>query len=69
MNYQFTITNDGAAAVNDLAIADDLSGVLDDATYNEDASASSGEVAFNAATQSGLYGMATWRQAEMLVIP
>lgn len=51
VNYQFTITNDGAAAVNDLAIADDLSGVLDDATYNEDASASSGEVAFNAATE------------------
>lgn len=34
-----------------MAIADDLSGVLDDATYNEDASASSGTVAFNAATE------------------
>jgi fimbrial isopeptide formation D2 family protein/uncharacterized repeat protein (TIGR01451 family) len=51
VSYQVTVTNNGAAVVNDLAIADDLSGVLDDATYNEDASATSGIVAFNSATE------------------
>lgn len=48
VDYQFTITNAGDSAVTGVAAADDLSGVLDDATYNGDAVASSGTVTFSA---------------------
>ena len=51
VSYQFTVTNNGAGAVSNMAVADDLSGVLDDATYNDDASTTTGVVAFNPATE------------------
>ncbi|MFC7623145.1 DUF6923 family protein [Microlunatus sp. GCM10028923] len=47
VKYTVTVTNTGASDFTDDApaiIADDLSGVVDDATYNKDAEASSGEV-------------------------
>ncbi|MEV6967927.1 hypothetical protein AB0M47_22735 [Hamadaea sp. NPDC051192] len=50
--YTVAITNSGKAAYPAYAISDDLSGVLDDATYNEDAVADSGEVAYAQPTLS-----------------
>jgi uncharacterized repeat protein (TIGR01451 family)/fimbrial isopeptide formation D2 family protein len=47
VNYQFTITNTGATAITGFPSADDLSGVLDDATYNNDAAASSGTLVYD----------------------
>ncbi|WP_406633326.1 internalin [Amycolatopsis sp. WGS_07] len=44
--YTVTVRNVGEAAQPDASFTDDLSGVLDDATYNEDATASSGTVHF-----------------------
>lgn len=51
VNYQFVITNDGDSAITGLTAADDLAGVLDDAAYNNDASATSGSVIFNSGTE------------------
>jgi fimbrial isopeptide formation D2 family protein/uncharacterized repeat protein (TIGR01451 family) len=51
VNYQFVITNQGAVAATTVPIADDLSEVLDDAVYNNDAVASSGSLSYNLLTQ------------------
>jgi uncharacterized repeat protein (TIGR01451 family) len=46
VDYTVTVAQHGSAAVPAAAITDDLSEVLDDATYNDDAAASSGTVNF-----------------------
>lgn len=51
VNYQFVITNQGAAAAATVPVADDLSQVLDDAVYNSDATATSGSLSYNPLTQ------------------
>lgn len=51
VNYQFVITNQGAAAAATVPVADDLTEVLDDATYNNDASATSGTLSYNPLTK------------------
>lgn len=51
VTYQFTVTNNSDEPVTSVTVADDLSGVLDDATYNDDASADIGSVTYNAVTQ------------------
>jgi fimbrial isopeptide formation D2 family protein/uncharacterized repeat protein (TIGR01451 family) len=51
MNYQFVITNQGGAAATTVPVADDLSEVLDDAVYNDDAAASSGSLSYNPLTK------------------
>ncbi|WP_327670840.1 MULTISPECIES: GEVED domain-containing protein [unclassified Streptomyces] len=48
VTYTVTVTNTGKAAYKDAKIADDLTGVIDDATYNEDADATSGSVSYKA---------------------
>ncbi|MCP2635559.1 DUF11 domain-containing protein, partial [Microbacterium sp. HD4P20] len=45
VTYTVTVTQRGEGAVTDAVVTDDLSGVLDDATWNGDAAASSGTVA------------------------
>lgn len=49
--YSFTITNTGAAGVSYVSAADDMSGMLDDATYNNDAVASSGNLEYDPVTK------------------
>ncbi|MBK9159235.1 MAG: DUF11 domain-containing protein [Micropruina sp.] len=44
VTYTVTVTNTGKAAFTGAAFSDDLTSVLDDATYNDDAVASSGTV-------------------------
>lgn len=59
VKYSVTVTNTGAAAFTEAApaiIADDLSGVLDDATYNGDVDATSGEATVD-------QNLLTWRGA------
>lgn len=51
VTYRFTIVNDGAAAATGVTVGDNLSGVLDDATYNNDATASTGTTSYHGATQ------------------
>ncbi len=51
VNYQFVITNQGGAAAATVPIADDLSEVLDDAVYNNDAATSSGSLSYNPLTK------------------
>ncbi|HYG84453.1 MAG TPA: hypothetical protein VD907_06280 [Verrucomicrobiae bacterium] len=51
VDYQFTITNTGGAAATGVAVADNLVGVLDDATYNNDASASTGTITYDAGSK------------------
>ena len=46
VHYTVTATNSGSAAYSAATFTDSLSGVLDDATYNSDASASSGGVSY-----------------------
>jgi uncharacterized repeat protein (TIGR01451 family) len=46
ITYTVTVTQRGKAAINRATVADDLSKVLDDATYNNDAKASGGAVSF-----------------------
>ncbi|MFC4589263.1 fibronectin type III domain-containing protein [Sphaerisporangium corydalis] len=46
--YTITVTNSGQTPYTGAALADDLSGVLDDATYGADASATSGTVGYTA---------------------
>ncbi len=51
VTYTITVTNDGAVAftaANPAEIADDLSQVLDDAVYRDDAAASAGTVSYTA---------------------
>lgn len=50
--YTLTVTQVGPGAVTGATVDDDLSAVLDDATYNADASATSGSVVFDAASGS-----------------
>ncbi|MGK3951766.1 hypothetical protein ACLKM7_05495 [Microbacterium sp. I2] len=45
VTYTVTVTQRGEGAVTDAIVTDDLSGVLDDATWNDDAAATSGTVA------------------------
>lgn len=49
--YRLTIVNDGAGAAAGVIVGDNLAGVLDDATYNNDATASTGTVSYNSVTQ------------------
>jgi uncharacterized repeat protein (TIGR01451 family) len=46
LTYTVAITNSGQVAYTGISVADDLSGSLDDAAYNADASASAGTVTF-----------------------
>ena len=46
MHYTVSVTNSGSAAYSAATFTDSLSGVIDDATYNGDASASSGSVSY-----------------------
>ena len=46
VSYTITVTNSGTVAVSGAALTDSLSGVLDDASYNGDASATAGSVSF-----------------------
>ncbi|WP_306317428.1 MULTISPECIES: hypothetical protein [unclassified Streptomyces] len=46
VTYTVKVTNNSAANVSGADISDDLSGVLDDATYNGDASTSAGSVSY-----------------------
>jgi uncharacterized repeat protein (TIGR01451 family) len=55
VHYTVTVTNGSAVAFTGVAFADALAGVLDDAVYGGDASASTGTVGFNAAT-----GVLSW---------
>jgi len=47
VTYTLTVTNTGTADLAGLAITDDLSGVLDDALYNNDAAATIGTVSYS----------------------
>lgn len=51
VNYQFTITNTGDAAITTVVAADDLTGVLDDAVYNNDATSTAGALSYNTGTE------------------
>ena len=50
VGYTVTVTNSGTVAVSGAALTDSLSGVLDDASYNGDATATAGSVTFTART-------------------
>ncbi|SNS95283.1 conserved repeat domain-containing protein [Streptosporangium subroseum] len=50
VNYTITVANAQEAPYTDAHVTDDLSGVLDDAVYNNDARASSGSVTFTGPT-------------------
>ncbi|MGH3690253.1 MAG: DUF7507 domain-containing protein [Microbacterium sp.] len=50
--YTITVSQLGSAGVAGAALSDDLSRVLDDARFNDDASASSGLLAFDSATET-----------------
>ncbi|MFB7943338.1 isopeptide-forming domain-containing fimbrial protein [Kitasatospora phosalacinea] len=52
VTYTVTVTNTGTATYPGAAISDDLTGDLDDATYDGDATASSGTVSYTAPTVS-----------------
>ena len=46
VHYTVTITNTGETPYTGITVADDLTGVLDDAAYNGDATAGTGTVSF-----------------------
>ncbi len=48
VNYTITVTNTGQTPYTGATLTDPLTGVLDDATYGNDASATSGTVTYNA---------------------
>ncbi|WP_157555993.1 DUF7507 domain-containing protein [Herbidospora yilanensis] len=52
VNYTITVTNTGKTAYSPATFSDALAGVLDDATYNNDAAATSGTVNYGAPTLS-----------------
>ncbi|MPZ17656.1 MAG: DUF11 domain-containing protein [Luteitalea sp.] len=56
VSYELTITNTGPAEAFNAVVSDDLSGVLDDAIFNDDASATSGTVVFDPDTQQLSWG-------------
>ena len=47
VSYTITVTNSGTVAYTGAALTDSLSGVLDDATYNGDATATAGSLTFS----------------------
>ena len=47
VNYTITVTNSGTVAYTGAALADSLSGVLDDASYNANATATAGSVTYS----------------------
>ena len=47
VSYTITVTNSGTVAYTGAALTDSLSGVLDDANYNSDATATAGSLAFS----------------------
>lgn len=47
LTYTVTVTNEGGVDLVGLSFVDDLSGVLDDAAYNNDVAATTGAAAFN----------------------
>ena len=47
VSYTILVTNSGGVAYTGAALTDSLSGVLDDATYNSDATATAGSLAFS----------------------
>lgn len=51
IDYTITVTQQGEAAYTGASLSDDLSGLLDDATWNDDPSASAGTVAYDPAAQ------------------
>ena len=50
MHYTITITNTAASAYSGVTFTVPLAGVLDDATYNNDAAATAGTVSYAART-------------------
>jgi len=54
VNYTFSLSNTGQIAYSGATVVVDLTGVLDDATYNNDASATTGSLVING------NGTATW---------
>ncbi|MFE0026019.1 internalin [Amycolatopsis sp. NPDC059021] len=48
VTYSVTVSNPGAADYPGASVTDDLTGVLDDATYNDDAKATGGSVSYRA---------------------
>lgn len=50
VTYQFTVTNNSVDPATSIVAADDMTGVLDDAVYNDDASADVGTVTYNPIT-------------------
>ncbi|WP_162642281.1 DUF11 domain-containing protein [Streptosporangium sp. 'caverna'] len=54
VNYTITVTNAQEASYTDAHVTNDLSGVLDDAVYNNDARASSGSVTFTGPTDDAV---------------
>ncbi len=48
VTYRFTVTNNSDEPAPSIVVADDLTGVLDDAAYNNDASVDVGAVTYNA---------------------
>ncbi len=52
VGYTLTLSNTGQTAYTAITVSAALSGALDDATYNSDAAASAGSVAFNAGAAS-----------------
>ena len=54
VNYTFSLSNTGQTAYSGATVVVDLTGVLDDATYNNDASATTGSLVING------NGTATW---------
>ncbi|TIC85050.1 DUF11 domain-containing protein [Nocardioides sp. GY 10113] len=52
VTYTVTVTNTGQGVYNGATLSDDLTDVLDDATYNNDASADIGDVSFSSPTLS-----------------
>ena len=56
VTYTLTVTNDGAGdwtAADPASVVDDLSGVLDDATWDNTATATAGTVSFTAPSSPG----------------
>ncbi|WP_314147275.1 hypothetical protein [uncultured Leifsonia sp.] len=51
IDYTITVIQQGEAAYPGASLSDDLSGLLDDATWNDDLSASAGTVAYDPAAQ------------------
>ncbi len=60
VTYTVTVANEGTAPAPDTVVTDDLSGVVDDATYNDDAKAVSGDVEQAKPTYSAARERVTW---------